>query len=96
LVGILVCSADDRRIPAHRDRISELVAARTVGGGQLLLLLLAGPGGPQMSHFPDAGGSGAHEYVGGALRGIVADDDRVPTHGDPGSELVAARAIGGG
>src|SRR5208283_5431200 len=73
-----------------------LVAARAIGGGQLLLLLLAGPEGPPASHFPGAGGSGAREYVGGALPGLVADDDRMPAHGDAGSERVAARAIGGG
>src|SRR6185437_7571167 len=37
LVGILVGSADEDRLPAHGDRISELITARAIGGGQLLL-----------------------------------------------------------
>src|SRR6516162_3686570 len=95
LVGILVCSTDDGRIPAHGDRISELVVVRAIAGSQLLLLLFAAPEGPPASHLPGAGGSGAREYVGGALRGIVADDYCIPAHGDPVSELLAARATGG-
>src|SRR6185437_6791038 len=82
----LAWSADDGRSPAHGDPGSEHVAARAIGGGQLLLLP------------PGAGGAGAREYVGGAPRGILADradGDRILAHGNRISEHIAAPAIDG-